>query len=1034
MGAAFGTVALLGAVALGRTGIALLPDVAPPRVVVRTVAPGASAIDVERRVTGPIEEALAGFADLDRIESVSRAGLSLVTLEYPWGTDTELARLRVRERLDEAVPTLPSGAERPAVLLVDPADAPVLIASVTARPGPAGPAADPEIGLAGLEALARTVFRRRLEQVDGIARVDVVGGTAREVRVEADPVRLETHGLSVEDVATAIEGANGSVPAGTVRRGGSLLALRALGEYRSAEEIGGTVVARVPDGGVIRVRDVAAVRDASTGRVSAALFDGRPSIGLLVRRERSANAVLAAERAAAVLDRLEAEHPAVSLTVVTSQATFVAAAIRGASAALLLGAALAFLVLLPFLRDPRWPVAVAISMPASTLGAIAVLHAVGVSLNVASLGGLALGVGMLVDNAIVVVESAFVHRERGLAPRAAAVRGAEEVQGAIVASTATTVAVFAPLPFVDGPAGALLGDLAWAVAASLGVSLATALTLVPSITARIGPRPGRHPPGGARGPLVRGYGRALAAALRRPRAVLGAATALGAIGLATGALLPRTLLPAVDERAFAVRLALPPGTPLERTEALAREVDRRLRATPGVATVLARVGRAAAAELDVAEGRGVHEAILDVRLAPDGPPAERIAAGLVASFAGSAPGALSVEPATATELAAVLGTDAADLVVRLRGRELDSLRVASERIATRLTALPGLSGVRAPPASGQPEVRLSLDRDAIARHGLDVRRVALAIDDVVRGRTATALAEVDRETPIVVVGARPGRPERASALPARDDERRLASVDDLLAVRVDGVPLRLLVRARDALGPVAIRRVDRERTAEVTADVVGRGVAGAIAAVEEAIVGVPLPAGVEADVGDGRGELRRGLRSVGSAFLLALALVWLLLGIRFESLVRPFLVLLVVPLALAGAALALAVTGRGLDAIGAVGAVVLVGIAVNDAILAVEAIDRRMDDGLGVRAAVLDGSRARLRPIVMTTATTVLGLVPLAAGLGAGAELRAPLAIAVVGGLAASTAAALFVVPVVFGRLAGRRATADGPTSAGPGP
>jgi HAE1 family hydrophobic/amphiphilic exporter-1 len=1003
---AFVLVVLLGIVSLLRMPVALLPDVAFPRLVVWTAVPETGPSQVEKFVTEPIEETLATVPGVRSIESISREGQSLVTLTFPWGTDMEFAQLHVRERLDQVAMGLQMAAERPTILRVDPGAEPILVASAT--PSPRGGAT-----LADIQTLAATVFRRRLEQLDGVARAAVVGIDEREMLVEVDPARLESHGLSIDDVARALDQASASAPGGTIRRGRYRYAVRALGELAGRTEVAAVVVGHGTGGGTILVSNVATVRDTIAERESAAYFDGRPSVGLLLFKESGSNTVAAAERAVETLEDLETHHRGVELDVVTNQATFVTAAIQNVVAALVLGGLLAFLVLFPFLRDPRWPTSIAVAIPISVVGTFAFLDATGVSLNVMSLGGLALGVGLLVDNSIVVLENVFRHREQGLAAAAAAALGAEEVQGAITASTLTTVAVFGPIVYVEGLAGALFGELALAVAFSLFVSLAVALTLLPAMAARFGAADRVARLRGRLGGALEGfehafasftasYERALGRALDHRREVLGATGAALLLAVLVATILPRDVLPEVDQRAFTARIELPPGTPLEETERTALAMDRWLRARDEVAAVLTRIGRASAVEVEEAQARGRNSAELDVRLRRHGGSTREVMEQVRAAFADLPPGALVLETGAATEIGKVLGTAEPDVSVEIRGASLDTLQAVADEVTRRLARMDRLADVGTTLEGGHPEVRISLDRDAIARHGLEVEQVVRELVDRTRGRVATELAEFDREVPVVV---------RQSAAERRD-------LDRILAGTVEGVPLRFLVEVEETAAPTAIERENQRRVVRVTADVAHGSLSGAIEGVEEAVEDLSPPLGVEFAVGGGSDELRRSLRGLTLAFLLALVLVFLILAAQFESLVQPLVVLLAVPLALVGAVFALALTLNGLDTMSGIGIVVLVGIAVNDAIIKVDFINRARADGLSVRVAILEAGRARLRPIVMTSVTTVLGLLPLALGIGSGGELYSPLAIAVIGGMITSTALTLIVVPILYSLVA----------------
>ncbi len=1056
-------VAVLGVVSFLRLPVDLLPDVAYPSLAVSTVYPGAGPEEVERFVTAPIEESLGRVAGVRRVTSRSREGESLVRLRFAWGTDMEFAALHARERLDELAGRLPRGSERPVLLETDPSDDPILTLAVTGG------------DLLQLRSLSEAVFKRRLEQLDGVALASVAGGPRREVRVVMDPDRLEARGLRLEDVTRALDASNYTAPGGVVRRGRYRYSLRTLGHFTAVEELrrvpvtasgsrarGGTGQgARAGTGGgsaagagggatsdAVLLGRIAEVRDALAEPETLARWGGEPAVGLRIHKEAGANTVRVAEAVEATVDRLREEYPGVGLTVASSQADFVSAAISNVAQALLLGGLLAFVVLFAFLREPRYPVAVGVAIPLSVLAALALFHVAGVSLNVMSLGGLALGVGMLVDNSIVVLENIFRHRdEEGAGPREAASVGTREVAGAITASTLTTVAVFGPVLYVEGVAGALFADLSLAVAFSLLASLVVALTVLPVMAARTGARevagartpgdgadgrrtdapatggldsgagagtnragdPGRRP--GAIGRLLETfdcafrafadrYERALAWSLAHRGAVLALAAGSLALAALVGAGLPRGLMPEVDEGRFRVDVRLPVGTPLETTDELTRRLEGLLLEADGVEGVYARVGRARGAERAAGEAAGLHTAALEVRLADDGPATreavERFRAAVAKS--GVDPGAVAVATGRSTSLGRALDPGGADLAVKVKGGELDELAAVAESARARLAGLERLADVRVDFERAQPRLEVEVLRDEVARHGLSVREVADAVEAFLRGLEAERpYTEFDDRIAIRV------------SLP--DTVRR--DLSDVLRTTVGGVPVERLVRVSRGFGPVEVRREGQTRTVEVLADV-SRGLGRAVAAVRDRLEGLATPGLVRLEVGGENQEMRDSFRSLLFAFGLALFLVYLILSAQFESVVRPTVVLAAVPLAAVGAVLALWAAGAGIDVMSGIGVVILVGIVVNDAIIKVDFVEQRRRQGLGKRAALMEAGRLRLRPIVMTTVTTVLGLTPLALGWGAGADLRAPLAVAVIGGLLSATFLTLIVVPVIY--------------------
>jgi hydrophobic/amphiphilic exporter-1 (mainly G- bacteria), HAE1 family len=1014
-------IVLLGAISFRRLPIDLLPDVAYPRLVIHTAEPGTAPSEVERFLSEPIEQVVSGVPGVEAVESTSREGLSLVTARFAWGTDMDFAALNVREKLDGLAGRLPELASRPTVLRLDPKSEPVMALSV------AGDAPLPD-----LKELSEQVFRRRLEQIDGVARAAVTGGLEREIQVELDPERLEAFGLSYADVTAALAASNVSAPGGTILQGRYRYSLRTLGELQTVEQIRAIPLAgpsATPDSlrpvSGLSVGDVAQVTDGFRERESVARFNGDEAVGILVFKDAGANTVRVAEAVEETLGELREQYPEVQLEVATSQATFVSDAIDNVVWNLVQGAALAFLVLLLFIRDVRYPIAIGLAIPISVISAFALMDAFGVTLNLMSLGGLALGVGMLTDNSIVVLENTFRHRELGRDAEESARLGADEVSGAITSSTLTTIAVFGPIVYIEGVAGELFGALSLAVTFSLLASILVALTLLPALAARWGSAPAipvtdgsgvveepRTAASGSAMSRVRGLGlvfdrafasfaaryeRALLWSLERRRAVLGASFLLLAVGIGLSLRLERRFLPVVDQGEFRARLVLPRGTPLERTEEEARRVETLFLSDSAVAAVFTSVGhREAVAGVDREES-GIHTALLTVRLDP-GESATRVAERLLPRFAYLPPGALSIESGEATAIGQLLGGGEADLAVRVRGDDLDAALLYAGQLEARLASRPDLVNVRVGTQLGQPEMRLEIDREKAASYGIEPARIAGAIQTYMYGAIATEFVDFDQKIPVVV------------RLPEADRH----SLEVLETLRVDGVPLRELVRVSSSIGPTEIRREDQSRLVTVYADVGSGGLEEAIAGVSALLERTPPPAGLRVEVGGENEEMARSFRALVFAFALALLLVFMILAAEFESFVHPFIVLLSVPMGLVGAVLALWVTGSGLNTMSLIGIVILAGIVDNDAVVKVDFINQMRRQGLPLRDAILAAGHARLRPIVMTTVTTMLGVLPMAVAAGRGAELRAPLAIAIFGGLLSATALTLIVLPVLY--------------------
>ena len=1066
-------IAVLGVVSFLRLPIDLLPDVAFPTLSVWTTYSDAGPAEVERFITEPIEQQLYSIPGARRISSRSREGQSLVQLQFAWGTDMEFATLHTREKLDNLTERLPEGSERPTILRSDPTSDPIMTLAVSGT------------DLRSLRDLSEVVFKRRLEQLDGVSLAGLTGGPERELRVIVDPEYLDVHEVSLSEISNALDQANYNAPGGTIQRGRFEYSLRTLGQFREVEELLDVVIARPRGVGSrpVRLTDVATVVDTIADLETIARFNGEPAIGLQVFKEAGTNTVRVADGVRETLDQLREEFQGISIEIASSQAAFLRDAISNVVSALLLGGALAFLVLFLFLRDPRYPLAIGLAIPISVMAAFALCYAFDVSLNIMSLGGLALGVGLLVDNSIVVLENIFRHREEsGGSARESAGRGAREVAAAITASTLTTIAVFGPVLYVEGVAGALFGDLSLAVTFSLLASLLVALTLLPVLAAQVArgrrgaetagfdgetfpsapdapeaERPGRVrrvgravragavagvrgvgggvayvgrsvkltgvdvATGGGRvlgllfGPFLRAFERAflrfagryertLEWALAHRLEVLSIAIVALAGAIMLAGSLPRGLMPRVDEQQFWVELNLPQGTPIRTTDETAGEVERLLLDMADVSGIFTRVGRSRGSELAARDLTGLNNAALDVQLAGSSRPTSEAIAELRARLpeSGVDPAFVTIETGRATSLGRALAIGEADLAVKVQSGELEELVPVAEAIETRLEGVPVLADVRLDFLRTQPELVIEINREVAARHQITVTSVATAIEDYLRGSETRNAYSVFADK----VDIRVTIPETA---------RR--ELDRVLGLRLQGVPIGELVTVRQGFGPVEIRREDQNRTIQVLADVAEGGLRTAVRQVEAAIADIPRPALTTVRVGGENEEMQDSFRSLTFAFGLALALVFLIMAAQFESLVQPLVVLTAVPLAAIGAVTALWIAGGGLNAMSGIGFVILIGIVVNDAIVKVDFINQRRRAGLAKRAAILEAGRLRLRPIVMTTITTVVGLLPLAAGLGAGADLRAPLAVVVIGGLISATFLTLIVVPVVYSVL-----------------
>jgi hydrophobic/amphiphilic exporter-1 (mainly G- bacteria), HAE1 family len=1100
-------VLLFGLVSLSRLPVNLLPDLSYPTLTVRTEYPGAAPAEIENLLSRPIEEAVGVVRGVRIVRSVSRAGQSDVTLEFTWGTQMDYAALDVREKLE--VLQLPLDAERPVLLRFDPSTEPVLrfalsrrsepVAELPAAPNaargdgafalperqsadatlsrtpavpPVLPPADAgrtEEELKILRRYSDEQLKKELEAIAGVAAVKISGGLEDEIQVLVDQYRLAQLRLASSEVPNRLRAENVNLSGGRLEEGTQQFLVRTVNEFASVEQIADAIIA-TREGRPVYLRDIAEVRQGAREREAITRVDGREAVELAVFREGDANIVAVARDVERRLQRIRENLPAdLDLVKTYDQSVFIRSAINEVIGAALLGGLLATLVLYFFLRNAWTTTIIAVSIPVSVIATFAMMYGGDVTLNIMSLGGIALAIGMLVDNSIVVLENIARKREQGASVLEAARGGTREVSTAVVASTLTTIAVFFPLVFVEGIAGQLFRDQALTVTFALLVSLAVALTLIPmlaSLGARVGgPRAETGPAvadsdyvprtrigatarrtrravftGGA-ALLVRAFaavfggiawllGKALAPfalgfnaaydrlasvypkilgwSLAHRAAVVGIALALLASTLPLTQRLGLELIPQLAQGEFNVEMKLAPGAPLERTDAAIQRLDAVARALPGVERTYAVAG--AGNRLDTnPEESGENGGSLNVVLRSGATRAgEEATMNALRDWLDGQPG---VEHKFSRP---ELFSFATPLEIEVTGFELGDLERVSARIAALMEESPRFADVKSTMELGHPEIQVRFDHERAARLELRVDQIADTVVRQVRGEVATRYTWDDRKIDVLV----------------RADEDQRSSVDRIGQLIVNPgaerpVTLDAVADLTVAVGPGEIRRIAQQRVAVVSANLRYGDLGSAADEVRNFVAQVPLPAGTAVRIAGQSDEMQRSFDSLMLALALAVFLVYLVMASQFESLLHPFVILLTIPLALVGAVYALAITGAAVSVVVLIGLIMLAGIVVNNAIVLITRVNQLRAEGLARHDALVEAGRARLRPIVMTTLTTTLGLLPLALGLGEGAEMRAPMAVTVIGGLLASTLLTLIVIPVVYSLLDLRRTDAD---------
>ncbi len=1001
-------VVLLGSVSLTRLPVSLLPDVTLPVLTIRTLYPGAAATEVSRFIAEPIEEAIAASPGLVELRSISRTGEATTIVRFAWGTNMQTTVLNVRERLDNARGLLPERAERPTLLTSDPGERPIAVLA---------------LGTTGdLRQLARTaeeVYARRLEQIAGVASVAVVGAPEDEIRVEADPARLRALGLTPNDLALAIEAANPTGASGTIRRGQFRFAVRTLTEFRDPAEV--LEVPIGPPAAGIRVRDVATISVTTADPKTLTRLDGKRAVGLVVYKDAGSNTVAVTRELRTTVGNLTAEFPSISLTIVAAQADFVVDALSNLGQEILAGGAISLLLIIIFLRNWRMSVAIGIMVPLSILVALVLLQLLDVSINVLSLGGLALGVGLLVDNAIVVAEASARKHEEGMPLRQATIEATEEVSGPLIAGTLTTLLVFGPIIFVRGLAAALFRDLSLSVVMSVGASLILALTLMPVLIV------GRRRPVGSvpltgepvseatshptsrltriGHSLAELYERGMRWSLANPGKVFAIAIASTAFTVWIALRLPREILPAVDERVAVAQLQLAEGTAIEETT---RQVARleALATTLGAANIYSRVGVATDEEVLAGAQPGSSATAQLILPIPENGDAQEFAERLRAGAPDLAQGALAIDLAGQSEFGSLIGREGRTVRVEVSARTVTEAAKWADSVRLRLDTLQSLADVRSAQQGSQPVVEVGLQRARMAERGVSIDEVSNALAGGLGGVEATELRETDRRTPITVRYGNGANEDLATAL----------------STVVSGTPVGEFVSPRETSAPVEVVRVGQRPVVAVEGLVQEGGTSGATRDVMEAMQSMTFPAGVSWAVTGADSEQRRTTSELSLVALLSVALVFLVLAGEFGSFRIPLVVMLTVPLAAAGGIIFLWLTGQSINAVSLIGLVVMIGMADNEAVVKLDAIRRFREAGHPVDEAIVLGGAQRLRAIAMTNLTTITGVLPMAFGVGSGGALYQPLAAGVIGGSLSALLVTFFLLPTAYAVLERRAA------------
>jgi len=1033
---------LFGALSLDNLGLNLLPELTYPTLTVRTEFEGAAPAEVEEQITRRLEQRLGVISGVRKMHSISAAERSDVVLEFVWGSDMDIAAIEVREKLD--LVSLPLDVERPSILRLNPNLDPIFRLALTRKE----PLRDPVYDLQTLRRFADDFLKRRLDPVSGVAAVIIGGGYEDEVSVSVDQEKLAQLGITISALGQRLSNTNVNLSGGRLTDGTQEFLIRTVNQFTSIEAIRDTIIFQ-NEGRILRLRDVAHVTEGQKERDSIMRVNGREAIEISIYKEGDGNTVSVAENIRQRLTEIqEVLPPNFELVTIYDQSTFISAAINEVRTAALMGAVLAILVLFLFLRDLRSTLIVTATIPASVMVTFGMMDLNGISLNVMSLGGIALAVGMLMDNAIVVLENISRHRSEGRSIKEAARLGASEVGGAVMASTLTTIAVFLPLAFIEGIAGQLFEDQALTVAFALVASLILAFTLIPMLSSIEG-QAADAPVGdtsdqprriwllplvwlfveGPRLVLVlilrllrivvgllrtvltpfldgfdlvyqhaaRGYARLLSLALDFRLTVIAAALVALLGSLAVIPLMSFQLIPPLAQGEFKVDFELSPGTRLALTDATLNSVSEHLAELGVIDKTYSVAGTGGRLDASAVSG-GENIGGLNVVLARDATSEDEQDAMFVVRQVLE-----DVPDAQYTLSRPQLFTFSTPLEIEISSTSLDDIGMVADELVRQMAESTTFSDVESSMRAGYPEIQIEFDQDRAAALGLSVPEVANLVVRKVKGDVPTEFTWQDRKIDIRV-------------RLAEDKRNSVADIEDIVINPASPRPIRLssVARVFVGVGPADIQRIDQQRVGIVSAGVTDGDLGGAATEVRQLLAGIPHPSGVKSSVGGQNEEMEASYRSLQFALVLALIMVYLVMASLFESLLHPFIIMFTIPLAAVGAIMALALTGTSVSVVVFIGLILLVGIVVNNAIVLIDRVNQLRLAGLAKREAIEQGAGQRLRPILMTTLTTVLGLLPMAIGLGEASELRTPMAITVIGGLLVSTFLTLIVIPVVY--------------------
>ena len=993
---------LIGTISLVTMNVDLYPEMDLPVGVVIASYSGAAPEEIETLISKPLEAQLSTVHNIDSIQSMSSRGSSIVIVMFKYGTDMDEATLEMREKVDLAQMSFPDAAEKPLVMKMDPNMMPVLAVGMQG-----------DMPLSEMKTIAEEEVQSKLERIDGVASADIMGAAEEEIKVTVDPQVLQTYGLSLDSIVTALRTENINASSGDLDAGEKEYLVRILGKFETVDQIGDVNIT-TSSGGTLKLGDIADIEQGYADTSGYVTIDGKQGIALTVNKQTDGNTVEVSREVKKALEEINKDLKGVDIKVLYDQATFIEDAISNIVKDIIIGAVLAVIILLVFLRNFRSTAIIGIVIPISLIATFAVMYFQGTTLNMMTLGGLALCAGNMVDNAIVILDNIFRHRQAGEGMVEAAIKGSNEMTNAITASTLTQVSVFAPIVFVGGLAAELFSPMAMTVSTAQVVSLLMAVIMVPLLCSRFlkvdATYLNREETSFIRrvgekseatfNAIDAKYRDILVWAIAHKKTVMLGTVGLLAVSLALIPIVGMELIPDTDQGSFTVNVELEQGAQLEETTKVVDQVEKIIEKQPEVETVFVNAGSG----MSSYSQSGSETASFNVEMV-NLSKRERSTSEIaqtVRDEVAKIPGAeITV---TVASMMSSGGMSSSPIAIELKGSDLDELSTLADKTVSIVEKVEGTREVESDVGSGAPEVSVLVDRSKLAAYGLTSAGLTSSVQSAVMGSVATQFSTGDDE-----IDVRVRYPEAT--------RKTLSDLNSLSITTPAGVqvPLSELGKVEIADGPTTINRKDQERIVTVSSQISGRDL-GSIKSDIEDKVGkeLVLPSGYSIDYTGESEQMTEAFGSLGYALILAVVLVYMVLAAQFESFLYPFIIMFSVPLLFIGVVFGLLVTGRTISIMAIIGVITLVGIVVNNGIVLVDWINQLRDSGIEREEAIVLAGPHRLRPILMTALTTGLAMVPMALGLGEGAELQAPMGTVVVFGLGASTILTLVVVPVMY--------------------